>query len=72
MDKRQCKMGRAGLEWNARRLADKAGLGSATVARFELGQPVAAETITKMQTAMEEAGVQFSRKGALLVVSVPD
>ena len=72
MDKRQCKMGRAALEWNAKRLADEAGLGSATVARFELGRPVATETITRMQSAMEAAGVQFSRKDAFLVVSVPE
>ncbi len=72
MDKRQCKMGRAALEWNAKRLADEAGLGTATVARFELGETVAADTIVKLQSAMEAAGVQFSRKGTFLVVAVPN
>ena len=65
-------MGRAALEWNAKRLADEAGLGSATVARFELGRPVAADTIAKMQRAMERAGVKFEQKSARLIVSVPE
>ncbi len=65
-------MGRAALGWNAKQLADAAGLGSATVARFELGQVVAPETVAKMKSAMESAGVQFSRMAAMLQVAVPE
>jgi len=68
-------MGRAALGWNGKQLAEAAGVGSATVARFELAKPgdkpVSAVTVAKMQAAMEAAGVVFEQKASRLVVSVP-
>lgn len=65
-------MARAGLGWRASDLADKAGIGSATVARFELGETVSDHSIGEMRKALEAAGVQFIRRGGRLGATVPE
>jgi len=50
-------MARAALGWRVADLASNANIGSATAARFELGQTVAAETVAAIRQAYEAAGV---------------
>ena len=54
-------MARAALEWNASQLAAAAGVGVATVNRFERGGIVSTteETVIKLRSALELAGVVF-------------
>ena len=56
----QCKMARAAVGWGVRDLAAKAGVGVATVTRFENGQsvPIPAN-LSAIQRAFEAAGVIF-------------
>lgn len=53
----QCRAGRALLDWSAERLAEVAGIGVATVRRFESGQAVNAGSIEKMADALRLVGV---------------
>ena len=58
-------MARAALEWNASQLAESAGVGVATVNRFERGGVVTTEeTVTKLRAALEGAGVEFIPEGS--------
>nr|WP_040849912.1 helix-turn-helix transcriptional regulator [Nitrospirillum amazonense] len=53
-------MARAALDWNASQLAASAGVGVATVNRFERGGvETTPETLAKLRTALEAAGVEF-------------
>jgi transcriptional regulator with XRE-family HTH domain len=58
----QLRAARALLDWSQDQLADKSGVGVATVRRLE-GQSgklrTYSETLWKLQTALEEAGVIF-------------
>ena len=65
-------MARAGLGWRASDLAEKAGIGSATVARFELGENVADSSRDAMRQALEAGGVQFTRRAGRVGASVPE
>ena len=60
-------MARAALGWSIRKLAAEAGVGTATVARFETGQaePIRV-TAEAMQRALEAAGVVFTEHGVEL------
>lgn len=72
MDPKQSRMARAGLGWRAADLAKAAGIGSATVARFELGSPVDETSVVKMRAALEKAGADlFQRKGKIGVAVPP-
>ena len=53
------KMARAALNWGVRNLSSAAGIGVNTVTRFESGRNVTIETIKKIQTALEKAGIEF-------------
>lgn len=63
-------MARAGIGWRAQDLADKAGVGYATVARFEAGSPIAAESLAKLEAALTNAGASFSAGKGRVGVSV--
>ena len=65
-------MARVGLGWSARDLADKAGLGYATVARFESGGNVADESREAMRETLEKSGAQFSKRAGRVGVTVPE
>lgn len=52
-------MARAALGWSTIELAEKAGIGSNTVNRFEAGQDARVSSVEKMKAALESAGVQF-------------
>jgi transcriptional regulator with XRE-family HTH domain len=57
----QCRAARALLGWTQIDLAKAAGLGQSTVAHFERSKlVVAAESITKMRLALEDAGIKFT------------
>ena len=64
----QCRMARAGLEWSARQLASRAGIGVNTVARFEQGNEVLHGTVRKLRTVLESEGVTFGQDGTTVTV----
>lgn len=59
-------MARAALKWSAADLAREAGMGYATVARFEAGSPVQPESIATMRSALERGGVEFIAPGSVI------
>ena len=65
-------MARAGIGWRAKDLAEAAGVGPATVARFELGETVADETRAKLERALLDGGAQFSARSGRIGVTVPE
>lgn len=56
-------MARAALKWSGLDLAGASGVGSATVARFELAQSIQQDKLQAMRTALEKAGVHFIDSG---------
>lgn len=64
-------MARAGLGWSAHDLADKAGIGYATVARFESGGTISDESFGKIDAALKAAGVSLSGAKGRVGVSIP-
>lgn len=65
-------MARAGLNLSAAELAKLAGVGYATVARFETGSPIAAVTRGKLMVALKSAGANFPpTKAGRVGVTVP-
>lgn len=65
----QSRMARAALKWSLADLANAAGIGRATVARFEAGENVADRNVKAMMDAFERHRVRLitdgSFKGAL-------
>ena len=59
MDIAQCRMARSGLRWTLDDLAARSGRSRRTVARFELGGRVNAETVDALRKALESAGAEF-------------
>ena len=55
----QVKMARAALGWGVRDLASKASVSANTVSRFENGSDAYGDTLTKIQRALEQAGIIF-------------
>ena len=55
----QVRMARAALGWGVRELAEKAGVAVNTVSRFENGFGAMVETLSRIQDALENAGVVF-------------
>ena len=58
----QIRAARALLRWSAKELAKHAGVGAATVRRFELidGVPSAnLRTVTAIKNTLEEGGIEF-------------
>jgi predicted transcriptional regulator len=68
-------MARAALEWSTQDLARAAEVGGNTVNRFEKGQDARMSSVTKMRTALESAGVEFTNGGEpgvkLVATSLP-
>lgn len=64
-------MARAALNWSGADLAEASGVGSATVARFELGQNVQPDRVQAMRRAFEGKGVQFVDSGKLAGGVIP-
>lgn len=59
----QCRAARLLAGLSAQELATKAGVGIATVKRFESGQPVQALTIEAITSALISAGIAFIAAG---------
>ena len=59
----QCRAARALLDWSAQQLADYAGVGVATVRRFESGSAVAGSSEEAMISALNAAGISFIAAG---------
>ena len=55
----QVRMARAALGWSVRDLASRAGLAANTVSRYENGTDAYGKTLTKIQRALEDAGIIF-------------
>lgn len=56
----QCRMGRAALHISVRELAERAGVSTAMISRFENDQPVGQpEALKRIRTALEARGVEF-------------
>lgn len=72
MNKTQCKMAKAALGWSAKDLAAAAGLGYATVARFEAGKSVDDDSVEAMRKALADAGADFTRRAGRVGVTVPE
>ncbi|WP_338047427.1 XRE family transcriptional regulator [Pelagerythrobacter marensis] len=65
-------MARAALGWSTHKLAEMAGVGRATVVRFEEGEPVGPKTREKIEITLIDAGAQFLRRSGRLGVTVPE
>lgn len=65
-------MARVALKWTTDDLAERAGVGRMTVARFERGDNVASSSVDAMRAALVEAGADFSRKAGRVGVTVPE
>lgn len=63
MSPEQSRMARAALGWSLTNLAAQAGIGRATVARFELGEVVQQDSVTAIASAFSEAGLQLVAAG---------
>lgn len=72
MDATQCRMARVGLNLSGRDFAKLAGVGYATLARFESGADIGDETKAKIVSALAERGAQFSKRGGRIGVTVPE
>ena len=55
----QIRMARAALGWSVHELGKRAGVSGNTVSRFENGSGAMVDTLVRMQTALESAGVVF-------------
>jgi transcriptional regulator with XRE-family HTH domain len=71
MNATQCRMARTGLKWTAAELAKAAGVGYATVARFEAGGSIQSGSLEKMRAALAAAGAEFINGGKSVGVRVP-
>ena len=72
MNARQCKMARDGLEVTGRELAARAGVPYATLARFEAGANIRADTLSKIEHTLADMGAQFVYAGERFGVTVPE
>ena len=72
MNGTQCKMARAGLGWSAKELSVAAGVGYATVARFEVGDNIAPASADAIRKALADAGADFTSRAGRVGVSVPE
>lgn len=63
MNSTQCKMARVALKWSAADLANEAGIGYATVARFESGRTVEPENVEKLRACFVGHGIEFINGG---------
>ena len=59
----QCRAARALLDWSAQRLADKAGVGVATVRRYEAGASIADQSMAAIEDTLLQAGITLIGTG---------
>jgi transcriptional regulator with XRE-family HTH domain len=58
-------MARAALKWSRAELAQAAGIGVATVVRFEAGTPVNDDSVLALRHALEKARCKFVEDGPM-------
>jgi DNA-binding XRE family transcriptional regulator len=63
-----CRMARTGLRWSLDELARQSGVSRRTIARFELGGRVSAETLEALRNTFENAGAKFIEADQLVGV----
>jgi len=56
-------MARSGLRWSLSDLAQQSGVSRRTIARFELGGRVSAESLEALRLTLERAGAKFIENG---------
>lgn len=56
-------MARSGLRWSLDDLAQQSGVSRRTIARFELGGRVGAQSIDALRRTLEAAGAEFLDNG---------
>lgn len=71
MNRRQCRMARAALDWTQHDLAAAAGVSWRTVARFEGGESVLPAQVQKLRHAIEAQSVVFVDTGKWVGGVVP-
>lgn len=59
----QCRAARALLNWSAETLAERGGVGVATVRRFETGASVASDSHQAIELALTSAGIELIDSG---------
>lgn len=64
-------MARIALGWSAADLAKTAGVGYATVARFETKERINDHSVAKLRAAFERQGVMFIERGVYVGGVVP-
>ena len=67
----QSRMALAALRWTLDEFAVRSGVPRITIARFQSGKSVAAESVAAMEAALYKAEVRFDQKLSRLIVSVP-
>ncbi|MCT2559235.1 helix-turn-helix domain-containing protein [Tsuneonella sp. YG55] len=72
MNAKQCKMARDGLGLTGRVLAEEAGVPYATLARFEAGANIRADTVEKLADTLAASGAQFVYGADRYGVTVPE
>lgn len=55
----QCRMARSALSWSAAELAQRAGIATNTVRRFESGENAGSNTIERLRAVFENNGIRF-------------
>ena len=72
MTPQQCRMARAGLGWGAAELAKRSGVSYPTLNRFEKGGVVSNDSLRAIETALKDAGAQFTQRSGRVTASVPE
>lgn len=55
----QCKMARIAIGWGIKKLAAAAGKSPEVIVRFERGEELETELVSKIREAFEDAGIEF-------------
>lgn len=66
-----CRAARALLSWKSHQLAGTAGLGVATVRRFESGGTIRRSSVEAMSEALQSAGLEFIPAGGKSLAGGP-
>ena len=64
---KQCRMARAALDWSQLDLAERSGVGSTSIKKFELGTTVRPLLVAQLRRSMEAAGIGFIDEGVTVL-----
>jgi DNA-binding XRE family transcriptional regulator len=71
VNRRQCRMARAALDWSQRDLAAASGVSWRTILRFETGEEVMPARVKALRHALEAEGILFIDSGHLAGGVIP-